>query len=519
MSPVLHRRLLSGLVVILLVTAAVPATAVGATAEPPSATVSTSVADSSTAESASADEEANVTTSTDQSANATVSVHGLRTWTATGSADLSGLRDLREAEDSGNLTRSAVVARNDTLVLELRASGLAGAIAAEEGPNATARFVAFLNRSGASLDVYDLPGPEQQRAYLDVTDHSAVSVVPDPRNDSYYLAVETSEVNVTDGDGGTPANNRRPWGGHVANFTLRKSSAVTDGDRETATTEFRIEDAEATLDAPDETDRVLLAPGPNQTVSGRTTLAPGHRVTVEVRGPDGEIRSETVRVRNGTETAGRFAADFYLSGVPAGSNVEVWVGHDGDSLLDHYPHDATVPASVRLLDAAVNLTERGLTAQGVLVEDARLSHGGYLAVHRGSADGEVITRSQYLTPDDEFGQFVDYGPALESNATLVVVAHRAGPGDTLGEPYAENGSVVSDSVEFTVERETTTTTETTRRTTDLTTATDSTATTDSTTATTVETRTPYPQGDVPGFGVGAALVGLLAGLGLAGRRE
>lgn len=504
MTPALHqRRLFCGLVTVLLVTTALSATGVvGATAEPSPATVSSSVAGFLTDESALEDEEP----------NATVSVHGLQTWTAPESADLSNLRDLRKAEASGNLTRSEVVARNDTLVLELRASGLESAIAAEEGPNATARFFSFLNRSGVSLTVYDLPGPQRERAYLDVTDHSAASVVPDAQNDSYYLAVETSEANVTDGDGGSPASDRRLWGGQVANFTVENSSALTASGRETVTTEFRISDAEASLDAPEDTDRLLLAPESNQTISGGTTLAPGHRVTVEVRGPDGEVRSETVPVRNGTETAGRFAADFDLRGVSSGANVDIWLGHGGDSLLG-YPHEGTVTASVRDLDASVTLTDRGLTEQGVLVENATLSHGGYLVVYRGSADGDALTRSQYLAPGEEFGQFVDFGGALDANATLVAVAHRDGPGDALGEPYTENGTVIADSVEFTVESETTTaegwaaTTETTR------------TATDSTTATTETPRTPYPQEGVPGFGVGAALVGLLASLGLARRKE
>lgn len=432
------------------------------------------------------------------------STDSLRTWVAPESADLSAPSAIHAARSSGNLTRSDTVAENDTLVLELRAAGLEGVIAAQDGRNATIRFFEFLKSENASLVVYDVPDPEQKRAYLNLTDPSAVTAVSDPRNDTYYLAVEPRNLRVTDDDGGKPTNNRKIWGWQRANFTLSGESILTTDGRETATIEFEIRDAEASLDTPDEIGRAYFAPRPNQSISGVTNLAPGHHVTVDVRGPDGDVRSKTIRVRNATETPGRFATTFDLRDVPAGTNVSIVVRSDGRSLLRTYPnYDEAVSGYVLAIDATVNLTDRGLTEQGVLVENAVLSHGGYLAVHRGSADGEVITRSEFLAPGEEFGQFVDFGGALDSNATLVVVAHRDGPDDALGEPYTENGSVVADSIEFTVEQETTTSVSTERRTT---TATD---------ATTVETRTPSPNGDVPGFDVGATLVALLAGVLIA----
>jgi PGF-CTERM protein len=494
-----HRQLLSCLIAVLLVTTAVPAVgAFGSTAAPPSA-------DEAVAASPPAVSEA---------ANGTASVDGLRTWVAPRSTDLSNLSAIQAARASGNLTRSNVVAENDTLVLELRASGLAGAIAAEDGQNVTARFFAFLERGGVSMAVPDRPGPEQEYAYLDVTNASAVSVVADSRNGSYYLVVDLPDARIADEDGGVPANNRGLAGEYEANVTLTANSTLTADGQQTATTVFDISDEEADLDTPGGTDRRYLAPRPNQTISGLTTLAPGHRVTVEVRVPDGEARSKTVRVRNATESAGRFAAVFDFGDVAPGANVSIAVRSGGRPLLSVYPDGHGVDGSVVAFDATVNLTDRGLTEQGVLVENAVLSHGGYLAVHRGSADGEVITRSEFLTPGEEFGQFVDFGPALESNTTLVVVAHRSGPGDTLGEPYTENGSVVADSVAFTVERETTTTTTRKR------TATAVSSTTHETSVShTADTTRTEIEGTVPGFGVGTALVALLAGLALGRRRE
>jgi hypothetical protein len=162
-----------------------------------------------------------------------------------------------------------------------------------------------------------------------------------------------------------------------------------------------------------------------------------------------------------------------------------------------------MPGVVAATSASVNLTDSGLTEESVLVENAVLSHGGYLAVHRGSPDGEVLARSQYLAPGEEFDQLLDFDATLESNATLVAVAHRGGPDDALGEPYTENGSVVADSVAYILATDIETTTE--NATTTVRTTTDATTTpaTDS-------------EGTIPGFGIRATSIALLVGVLVAG---
>ncbi|WP_435179915.1 BGTF surface domain-containing protein [Halorussus sp. AFM4] len=430
---------------------------------------------------------------------------GLRTWVAPASADLSNATEIEVARSSGTLTRSDVVARNDTLVLELRASGLEGAIAAQDGANATARFAAFLENGPASLVVHDFPGTEQETAYLDVTDPSAVTFVPDPGNFSYYVVADLRNASVTDGRGGDPANNEGLRDDHRANFTLAAASPLTADGRETAAAEFRIEEPDAALDTPPNSDRVYLAPGPNRTLTGTTTLAPGSSVTVEVRQDDGGFRrTETVRVRNRTDgPAGVFAATVNLSGVREGTDLDVAVrSADGSRLTEPY---ADVEVVARTTD--LNLSRRAVTDGGVRVARATLSHGGYVAIHRGSADGAVVARSGRLAPGESFGGVVRFDAELDRNATLVAVAHADGPGDALGRAYAENGSVVTDSVEFTVEP-TAGTTAAGRR--NDGTTTERTATTKSHTATTADTGT-----GVPGFGLGTGLVALLSGLAVA----
>ncbi|UPV99135.1 hypothetical protein M0R88_11420 [Halorussus gelatinilyticus] len=433
---------------------------------------------------------------------------------APSSADLSNLSEVNAALRSDNLTRSGVLVRNGTLVLELLASGLTGAVAAQDGRNVTERFVRFLEQENASLTVYDVPGTEQERAYLDLTNESAVTVVRDARNDSYYVVAELDEVAMTDGDDGDPANNHRGWGDHRANFSLAADSSLTTDGRETATAEFEVDEAEATLSTPPETDKVYLAPAPNQTVWGTTTLAPGSRVAVRIRDGDGLRRSETVRVENRTDApGGSFAANFDLGEVAPETELGVTVRAAGESSLTHGEEtDGVVLES----NAALNLTGREPTDQGVGVSYATLSHGGYVAVHRGSADGPVVGRSSRLAPGEAFSHAIELGSKSGGDATLVAVAHRAEPGDELGRPYTENGNVVAEAVERTGATTTDDETATVR-----TTATATTRTTETTVEST-PTAGPSAETGIPGFGVGAATVGalvaLLAGLALA-RRE
>lgn len=508
MSSALHqRRALTIVIAILLVTTAIPTgAAVGPTAAPPVD-----------------DEAATSSSAVTEDANSTASVEGLRTWVAPKAAELTTLRDLQTAKASGNLTRNRVVSERDTLVFELRGSGLEDVIADQPGPNATARFFAAFDGTVGNVTVRHLhPGASQAPAVLDLRNHTATTVVPDPGNETYYVVVDLPDASMDGLNGDELHWSELRSGEYRATIELAATSALA-GPNESVATELSVRVPTAHFDAPHGTRRVFVAPAADQTVAGTTPVAPGTDLTVRIYDDLGNrLDSETVTVQNGTGEQNYFAATFDFADFSPGQNVTVTVElAGGRMLLGSRTGQEGTRGVVEPLDASVNLTRRGLTDSGVVVENAILSHGGYVAVHHDSADGEVLARSEAIAPGETYGRFLELDVALESNTTLVVVAHRAGPGDSLGEPYTENGSVVADSVEFVAPPVTGTVTVTTRNPTETTvpsTADETTTpiTVDTTTRMFVDTTTES-EGTVAGFGVGTTLVALLAG-GLVARR-
>lgn len=479
MSSALHsRRPEICLMVVLLITAGIPGSAVSASA-----------ADT-----------------TDPSSNE-ASLHELRTWVAPGSIELPTPSAIGAAKASGNLTRSETITLNDTLVLELRASGLEGVLAARNGSNATARFFDLLANGTAELDVTQRnPSPSFHAKELQLAAYDSTRVVADGANDSYYLVVDLSRVSATRGHG------ERVHAGDAyrANFSLAESSSLAANGTESTLTNFTVRDPAAELSTVGERHE-FAEPAPNQTLRGRTSLPPGSAVTVELRAQDADHRSsETVRVRNDSGGVNRFAATFDFSDVPAGTNFTTDVRAESYPELDF---DAT---SVVVSKPTVRADISTVESTGVSI-DATLSHGGFVAVHHGSADGAVLGYSHYLDAGADETAYVGLDPDLESNATLAAVAYRDTDRDgefdpATDEPYASDGSVVADAVEFTVE-ETTTADPTTRATT-----TRPVRDGNKTTADAADTTAPGGDGPVSGFGAVPALVApLVAGL-LARRR-
>jgi hypothetical protein len=442
-----------------------------------------------------------------------------RTWVASGSADLSNRTGVLGAKASGNLTRSDTLVKNDTLVLELRASGLEGALAAQNGSNATTAFLGLLDGEEAELRVLQTnPTPERRPAELHLAEYDSTRVVTDQANDSYYLVADLQAANVTRG---TVLAEIRAGQEYDVNFSLPGASALSTNGTESARTAFAVVDPAVEFSTAGE-NREFAVPAPNRTVSGRTTLPPGTRLTVKLRSPDGDHAfSKTVRVRNGSDGHGRFAVDFDFSGVPDGTNLTV------DVRADAYPALDFDPTHVIVAEPTGNVEFGTADANGASLS-ATLSHGGFVAVHRGSADGELLGRSQYLSPDDDETTYVNFDPDLESNGTVVAVAYRDGDRDGefdpgADEPYTDGDRdrraatsesvTVGDSDETTDRRTTRETARTTTR---------SPVQEETTAEPVTEPESPAEPGvpgiGSPGFGVGSVLLALLV-CALFGRRR
>lgn len=199
----------------------------------------------------------------------------LRTWIAPGATDLPNQSAIVEAKASGNLTRSDTVTRNDTLVLELRASGLEGALAAQSRSNVTSEFFGLFVDGLADIKVVQInPGPSIPPKEIHLAEYDSTHVVADPGNDSYYLVADLPDANVTGRDGELDEGDV-----YEANLSFVKSSELTSDGSESVTAEFEI------VESRNETTNEPTTVDPETTTADSTTVsttdAPMREVTSE----------------------------------------------------------------------------------------------------------------------------------------------------------------------------------------------------------------------------------------------
>lgn len=303
------------------------------------------------------------------------------------SARLETGDDVARYRRAGNLTTrpandTVPVAERDTLVVRLKASGIAGALAAQEGDNVTERFRSLVASDLLSLDVdWTNTGTEVPDLPL-LLNRSGVSVASRPGNDAYFVVVDTAAAKYRRGEvqTGLPAGAR-----FDVNATVPAGSALASDGRETATTTFRVVEPAATLRTHREGDGFYLRQERNQTVRGRTTLAPGSTVEVQVSGPDGLQRSRTVTVRP-SRGLGTFESAVDLRGVGEGASIEV-TATEADGPLTEGPLTATVRSPGASLDSST-LAADGTTLEVVL--EANLTRGGLLTVRAHNRSGRIV---------------------------------------------------------------------------------------------------------------------------------
>jgi hypothetical protein len=438
----------------------------------------------------------------------------LRTWVAPESAELSNLSDVRAAKASGNLTRTDLVAENDTLVLELGSPGLSSAITAQNESNATARFRSWLATDGASLRVREAtPGPSKPAIFVNVTDPGAATVIPD-RDDTYYLVVDTETVPVTDDYEPTGDRTDLRWSEYRANFTLTNESGLV-GSRTSVEDEVEVRPRDAGVVTEFGSNRVHVASAPNRSVSVKTSLAPGSKMTVVVEGPGEPFPLEaTGQVRNASDGF-VFAPTFDFSVVPPGTEFTVTVSHPGESQIEYGGSNGHGVVT----EPTASVEWQTVSEQDASVA-ATLSRGGFVVVRRNATDGEIIGNSAYLEPGAVQTVLVSLDADLDSNVTLVAVAVRDSNADgqfdsQADEPYNtgnyDHRVATSTKVTFAEPRETAN-------------GTSLPAGNETTTDVVTEPSSPGDPGipgvGSPGFGVGAALVALVGGLvALVARRE
>ena len=172
------------------------------------------------------------------------------------------------------MTEREEVAQGDHLVIQANATGLYG-FAFEDGDLVTEEGVDFwMAERGAG------PHSAPEQFPLAMLPDDALSFAPDPDEDRFFVVVDTAEL---DGDGPTGAE-LKPGTEYQATFSLHYHNdyvAIDELD-EVARTELVVEEPVVEFEA----DPVTVEAGPDQSVSGTSTLAPGTEFTVVAEGVD-----------------------------------------------------------------------------------------------------------------------------------------------------------------------------------------------------------------------------------------
>jgi len=201
-------------------------------------------------------------------------------WTAP-EGELDELQDtdaagISEYATANNLTRTDTIAENDTVVVQVSASGLEGALAGDE--------TQLYNDTSAEGRLFNLSF-ERQTGSLntdgEVVDISQIgtsnfSVVYDAEGDSHYVVIDGYAITSASEFEGYDDGDE-----YKANFTVFGNDGGNDiaDDTQSVNSTFAVDEAELELDT-NADDEIILEAASGQEVSGTTNLAPGTEVEV-----------------------------------------------------------------------------------------------------------------------------------------------------------------------------------------------------------------------------------------------
>lgn len=355
--------------------------------------------------------------------------------------DLTSVDALREARERGDLVRSYLrvddrgarpaFVPGDVLVVRVESERLAAALRARNGPTPTERYLDYVNRTAARLQLVQTPWtttPERRRQRIAVNE-SRIRVLAE--NDTRWVLLDTGNATARYGTSG-PAyddiHGGREFGVWFDFSATAGGLPAVDGRPRVAAVHPSVE-----FGTGPGRDELYLSPTANATVRVSSALAPGTAVAVRAHLPDETVeRRVVVRGRNRTTATARFDLSGYaerrtfrLTAVRRGETVGVVTG-----LVD------TPKATLRLgerdpWDAVIPVT-------------ANLSRGGTVVLQ--SPNGSVVYDSATVDPYANSTRTL-YLPApdLRNRTVFSVVAYRSFDADPVaGEDvaYREDGSPV-----------------------------------------------------------------------------
>ncbi|SEO02788.1 hypothetical protein SAMN05216388_100789 [Halorientalis persicus] len=229
--------------------------------------------------------------------------------------DLTSPAAVDDGKQYGWLTRNRTVAVNDTAVFAVRAPELTTQIELSRGnASATERFVELVNRSSVyhfrmeQTEDTTLTELDEKELNLSMTlARGATRVVPDEHNGTLYVALRTDLVALDFGS----LRGEPPAGGEDYRVN------VTVGTGPTANTSaVRVSAVDRTVTFDDERSAGIVVDDLGQQctrLSGRTSVAPGTSVRVDLRSRNGTVRTTHATTVN---RSGRFSVCADTTGIP-----------------------------------------------------------------------------------------------------------------------------------------------------------------------------------------------------------
>ena len=460
------------------------------------------------------------------------SVEGVQSWAAPSDADITD-DDVDIYDRVGvNLTKSDDLAAEDVVVHEVQASGIEGVLDyQEEDNNAGSTTDALLQAVDADGNTGNGVGTAGLTLYVNRTDVGAnadadvmqlnstnVDVVEDADNNTYFIAVDTTDVTFTEsGEDLVDEEDTRI----NATFAVKDSGPLS-ADSTSASAVYTTSERDATLNLDDD-ELVTVSAAAEQEVTGTTNVAPGSTLEVEMES-ESDANPFVIRPEVDVATDGTYTATADFQDYSAGTNFTVQtLDVDGNGDFSDEEDGRIIEANT----ATVSISEQESDGSEVVVDSAQLSEGGFIAIHAGNASGDVIGNSDYLGAGSHEDITITLDTPQDEDFTAVAMPHLDTngneaydfPGDD--SPYTLNGSAVTDSANVTiVEEEQTeapdTETETEAPDTEAETEeeTDAPATDEPATD---ESETTAAEG--PGFTAAIALIALVAAALLAVRRD
>ncbi|ADQ68592.1 hypothetical protein C499_13670 [Halogeometricum borinquense DSM 11551] len=256
----------------------------------------------------------------------------IQSWTAPSQRNYDTADEIHEAITTNNLTKSNKVAFGDLAVHRIKASGIEGALKTKADDVEDA-FFELSDDGDISFTVEQAdPGPNRE-PYQFVLDGSHSDVVADGENDTYYVIVDTDEVETTE-------RSVEPEHSLTANFTVFGDTGLADEEDQTVKAKYELVEAEFGVEEP-----LNVSATADEVIGGETNLAPGTQIDILIR-DSGDTRPPFVKTgtayvsEDGTfestvdfsEQSVNDTFDAFIDGGPAGEvTIEGNVVDDGET--------------------------------------------------------------------------------------------------------------------------------------------------------------------------------------------